>query len=100
MSEYTEKWQDTQRRYSTPNPAPEAVAAVDRQRDELAQQRAATAAERAREFEATIRARFLQTGASPEDWEQEKGSILKQARAEVAVHGDNLARSRSAARYG
>jgi hypothetical protein len=63
--------------------------------DREAQQKA-----RAADFERELKARYLQTGATEQDWQREKGAILAEARKQAALSGEDAARAANRARYG
>jgi hypothetical protein len=100
MTEYEQQVAENTRKYGSPNPSPETIAEVDRQRDELATRRQAMKAARAATFERALRDRYMQTGASDADWERDRASVLAAARSAAAVSGDDAARRHSASRYG
>jgi hypothetical protein len=70
---------------------------------EAADAAAAIAARRtakAEAFEGELRARYLQTGATEQDWQREKGAVLAEARKQAALSGEDVARAANRARYG
>jgi hypothetical protein len=68
---------------------------------DAAEQRAHAAAEQRREdFERRLRNNYLSGGGTPEQWEREKSDILRAARAQAALAGDDAARSADRQRYG
>jgi hypothetical protein len=47
-----------------------------------------------------LRARYLQTGATEQDWQRAKGAVLAEARKQAALSGEDVARAANRARYG
>jgi hypothetical protein len=83
------RWADATIKQRAEAEAADAAAAIDAQR---------TA--KAAAFEGELRARYLQTGATEQDWQREKGAVLAEARKQAALTGEDVARSANRARYG
>jgi hypothetical protein len=55
---------------------------------------------KAADFERELKARYLETGASEDEWQREKGAVLAEARKQAALSGEDAARAANRARYG
>jgi hypothetical protein len=56
-------------------------------------------AKRAAAFEQRLRERYVAAGGDESEWAAEKAGILKRAREEMTIAGDDAVRTRSASRY-
>src|SRR3712207_3549882 len=83
-------------KYATPDLAERA-----RRQQEASAQAAQERREKlAQTFEAELKERFLQTGATEDDWQQQKASIVAKAREAATLERAGVARTVNRQRYG
>lgn len=81
-------------------PTPELADRARREQEVSAQTAQARRVKLAQSFEAELRERYLATGATEADWQQQKASIIAKAREAATLHHADVARAANRARYG
>ena len=83
----------------TKYPTPELAQRARREAEASEKRAQDAAARRTADFERRVRDRYLAGGGTSATWELEKADVLREARKQAAIAGDDAARRASAGRY-